>query len=162
MVGPGGAGKSYLSRQLRDILKLPLYPLDTIFWNKDKSHISREEFDEKLEEILKLDKWIIDGDYSRTYERRLIRSDMIIFLDYPLEICLEGAESRVGKWHEDLPWLEESFDPEFKDWIISWHQNKRPQLLDLINQYKKEKNIIILHSRDEADKYINELKEIVN
>ena len=80
VIGPGGAGKSYFSKELSQILDIPAYHLDNIFWNEDKTHISKEEFDLKLNEILKNDKWIIDGDYSRTYELRMEKCDNILFI----------------------------------------------------------------------------------
>lgn len=160
VIGPGGAGKSTLSRQLRDILNLPLYPLDNIFWKEDKTHISREEFDIKLLEILKQDCWIIDGDYSHTIKIRLDYSDTIIFLDYPLSVCLEGVASRVGKVREDIPWVEEEFNPEFKEWIINWFKDKRPMEIELLESYKDKKNVIILKSRAEADRFIEEIKKL--
>ena len=70
ILGSSGSGKSTLSRDLRDITGLPLFHLDNIWWKPDKSHISREEFDQKLDEILLTDRWMIDGNYSRTYEVR--------------------------------------------------------------------------------------------
>ena len=48
IIGPGGAGKSYFSKQLAGITNLPLYHLDNIFWKEDRTHISRDEFDKKL------------------------------------------------------------------------------------------------------------------
>ena len=68
VIGCAGSGKSTLSKELRDITGLPLFHLDNIWWRPDRSHISREEFDRKLDEILLTDRWILDGDYSRTYE----------------------------------------------------------------------------------------------
>ena len=53
IMGVNGSGKSTLSRGLRDITGLPLFHLDNIWWKPDKSHISREEFDQKLDEILR-------------------------------------------------------------------------------------------------------------
>ena len=122
IIGPSGAGKSELSRKLRDILHLPLYHLDNLFWKNINEHISREEFDIRLTEYLAQDSWIIDGDYSRTYKMRMEKADTIIFLDYPLEVCLEGAESRVGTKRDDCPFVETEFDPEFKQWIINWYK----------------------------------------
>ena len=43
IIGPGGAGKSEMSRKLRDILNLPLYHLDSIFWKEDKTHVQRRQ-----------------------------------------------------------------------------------------------------------------------
>ena len=114
IIGPSGSGKSTFARKLQRILNIELFPLDNIWWNKDKTHISRDEFDMKLSNLLSLDAFIIEGDYSRTYQIRMEASDTIFFLDYPLEVCLSGAEERVGKKREDIPWVEEEFDPEFK------------------------------------------------
>ncbi len=157
VVGPSGAGKSEFSRKLNKILNIELFHLDNIFWNEDKTHIEREEFDNKLSDILHKDRWIIDGDYSRTYEVRFKNADTIFFLDYPKDICLEGANSRIGKKRDDLPWIEEEFDKEFKEWIINWFIETRPILIELINKYKNDKSIIIFKSREEANDFINSL-----
>ncbi len=158
VVGPSGAGKSEFSRRLSSLLNINVYHLDNIFWNKDKTNITREEFDIKLNEILNKESYIIDGDYSRTYEIRFKNSDTIFFLNYPLDVCLNGVESRIGKKRLDIPWIEDEFDSEFKDWIINWYKDTLPILNDLINKYKDQKNIIIFKSRDEANNYLSNIK----
>ena len=40
VIGPNGSGKSELSRKLGDILELPLYHLDNIWWKEDKTQTS--------------------------------------------------------------------------------------------------------------------------
>lgn len=45
VIGCPGSGKSTFSKKLHAITGLPLFHLDNINWNSDKSHISREEFD---------------------------------------------------------------------------------------------------------------------
>ncbi len=157
VVGPSGAGKTEFSRKLNKILNIPLFHLDNIFWNEDKTHISREDFDLKLNEILNKNSWIIDGDYSRTYEIRFKSADTVFFLDYPKDVCLAGANSRIGKKRDDLPWIEEEFDNEFKEWIINWFTEIKPILMNLIDKYKNDKRIIIFNSREEANDYINNL-----
>ena len=158
IIGPGGAGKSYFSKQLAAITNLPLIHLDNIFWKEDRTHISREEFDEKLLKILKQDKWIIDGDYSRTYELRIKYADTIYFLDFPLEVALKGVQSRIGKPRDDIPWKEDVFDPEFKQWIIDWYKDTLPIVRKLLEQYKDTKNIIVFKAREEVDSYIKTRK----
>ena len=161
IIGPSGAGKSEMSRKLQEILNLPLYHLDNIFWKEDRTHITREEFDGKLNELLSKDKWIIDGDYSRTYEIRIEKADTIIFLDYPLDTCLQGIESRIGKPRTDIPWKEDIFDPEFKQWIIDWFKNTRPRVLSLLEKYKSVKRVVILSSRKEGEEFINSLQQLL-
>ena len=160
VIGPGGSGKSYFSKELSQILNIPVYHLDNIFWDKDKKHISREEFDIKLNEILNEDSFIIDGDYSRTYEIRMKVADTIFFFNFSLEDSLTGASSRVGTYRTDCPFIENEFDPEFKEFLINWQVETKPRVLELLNKYK-DKNIIIFNNRDEKEKYISKLKQIV-
>jgi adenylate kinase family enzyme len=56
----------------------------------------------KLTHVMNTDEWIIDGNYLDSLEMRIKQSDTIFFLDYPLDICLSGIESRVGKEREDM------------------------------------------------------------
>ena len=154
VIGPGGAGKSYFSTQLAKYTNLPLYHLDNVFWHEDRTHIERSEFDEELSDILKKDRWIIDGDYSRTYEIRMEYCDTIYFLDFSLEDSLKGVESRIGKKRDDIPFIDYEFDPEFKEWIKRWFIEKRPKLIELLGKYK-DKTIIVLKNKEEVNNYLD-------
>jgi adenylate kinase family enzyme/SAM-dependent methyltransferase len=156
VIGPSGAGKSEYSRKLQKIFNVELFHLDNIWWNSDKTHITIDEFDVKLDGILKKKDWIIDGDYSSTYERRMEESDCIFFLKYPIEVCLEGAKSRVGKKRTDLPWVEDTFDLEFKEWIENWYDSNLDRLNALLDKFKETKKVYIFTSRDEANHFLLE------
>lgn len=154
VIGCPGAGKSTFSRELYKLTKLPLYYLDMLWHKPDRTTISNEEFEGKLNEIIKKDSWIIDGNYNRTLEARMKVCDTVFFLDYPLEICLAGVESRIGKKREDLPWIEQEFDEEFKQWVLDFPDTQLPQIYELIDKYKDEKEILVFKSRKEADDYL--------
>lgn len=157
VIGCPGAGKSTLAKELSRLCKLPLYHLDMI-WNKsDKTTITREEFDNKLDEIFKEDEWIIDGNYQRTLEKRIKEADTIFLLDYSLEVCIMGATSRVGIKREDMPWVEENLNEEFKQKIINFSQDKLPVIYNWLDKYKENKNIIIFKTREDSKKYLDEL-----
>ena len=158
VVGRSGTGKSTFSMKLREITNINVYHLDNIFWKADKSQVSRDEFDEKLKEILNKKEWIIDGDYSRTYEERFQSCDTIFFFDLPLNDSLQGVESRIGNKREDLPWTEEEFDEEFKEYIVNWDEETAPKLRNLIAKYKDKKNIIVFSSRKESEDYLLSLE----
>ena len=157
VIGSPGAGKSTFARKLRDKTGLPLYYLDSIWHKSDRTNITREEFDDKLDEILKKDMWIIDGNYQRTMEVRMERCDTCFLLDYPLEVCLGGARERVGKVREEMPWVEEELDEEFKAWITNFPKDTLPEIYKLTEKYKHKK-IVILKSRKEADEYLENIK----
>lgn len=159
IIGSPGAGKSTFARRLRDTTNLPLYYLDMLWHKPDKTNVSRDEFDKKVQELIQKDSWIIDGNYQRTLEVRFKACDTVFLLDYPLEICLEGAKSRIGKEREDMPWVESEFDEEFRQWIIDFSKEQLPDIYELIEQYCKDKKIFIFKSRKEADNYLWKVKD---
>ena len=154
VIGSPGSGKSTFSRKLRDRTGLPLYYLDMIFHHLDRTTASREEFDQKLSEILQTDQWIIDGNYQRTLALRFEKCTEIFLFDLPVEQCLEGAASRIGQIREDMPWVEEEFDPEFRQYILDFQKNQMPGINELIEQFIDSKTVTIFHSREEADEWL--------
>ena len=158
-VGSPGAGKSTFARKLRDITGIPLFYLDMLWHKPDRTTVTQEEFNNRLNGILQKDRWIIDGNYQRTLEPRLQACDTVFLMDFPLETCISGAESRIGKKREDLPWTELEFDPEFKQWIQDFPKNRLPQLYEMIETYKDNKEIMVFHSRKEADDYLAAMKK---
>ena len=158
VIGSPGAGKSTFSRRLRDITGLPLYHLDMIWHKPDRTTIAKEEFDSRLSDILCTDRWIIDGNYQRTIELRLERCDTVFLMDFPLDVCLAGAAARVGKKRDDLPWVEDEFDEEFRQWIVDFPNEKLPQIYQMLDNFRG-KNVIIFKSRQEADKYLQKLEK---
>ena len=152
VIGCPGSGKSTLSLRLHERTGIPLYHLDMMYWNADKTTVSKEVFLSRLEEVLCTESWIIDSNYSSTLEMRISACDTVIFLDYPLEVCLSGILERRGKPRGDMPWVETEEDQEFMDFIRSFNESQRPVILELFGSHA-DKNIIIFKSRAEASRY---------
>ena len=89
-------------------------------------------------------------------EFRMAACDTVIFLDYPLEVCLEGIKERRGKPRSDMPWFETEEDEEFIDFIKRYNEQQKPKVLALLGKYG-DKNIIILQSREQADAVLSRL-----
>lgn len=157
VIGCPGAGKSTFARRLRDKTGLPLHCLDLIWHRPDKTNIPREEFDEKLSQIIKTDRWIIDGNYNRTLEMRLAACDTVFLLDYPTEVCLAGAQARVGQKREDMPWVEETLDEEFRQWILDFPDTALPKIYGLLVTYAPGRKIRIFRTRAEAESYLESI-----
>ena len=154
VVGCPGAGKSTFARKLRDLTGLPLFYLDMIWHRSDRTTAPREEFDTRLDEILTLPAWIIDGNYQRTLERRLAACTEVFLFDLPLEACLAGAASRVGQVREDMPWVEEDFDADFRRYIEDFPTDQLPVIYALLDRYREGRTITVFHSREEADEWL--------
>lgn len=157
VLGSCGAGKSTFARKLHERTGLPLVHLDLVWWRPDATHISREEFDRRLEAILSGDRWIIDGDYRRTYEPRIRACDTVIFLDYDEESCLRGLRQRVGEKRPDIPWVEQKLEPELVELVSRYRADSRPKLLALLAQYP-EKGTVIFRTREEAEAWLQGIK----
>jgi adenylate kinase family enzyme len=156
ILGCSGSGKSTFAKKLHEYTALPLIHLDNIWWNKDRTHISREEFDCQLKLLLQGDEWIIDGDYSRTYEVRIQACDTIIFLDYNEEECMKGIIERVGKSRSDIPWVEQQLDPELVKLVRNYQTDNRPVLYSLIAKYPEKKSIVF-KTRSQSYEWLSEM-----
>ena len=153
VLGCSGSGKSTFAKRLHACTGLPLIHLDNIWWKPDRTHISRDEFDQQVAVLLQSEKWIIDGDYSRTYEVRFRACDTIIFLDYSEKECMNGIIHRVGKSRTDIPWVEDQIDPELVELVKNYNRDNRPILYSLIDKYP-EKQALIFKTRSEADDWL--------
>lgn len=151
VVGCPGAGKSTFSRKLAAKTGLPLYHLDMIWHRPDRTVVGREEFDSRLREIMDRDEWILDGNFARTFPQRLAECDTVFLFDLPLDECIAGVESRIGKKRADMPWVEEEFDPTFLQWIKDFPLKVLPVMR--LQLHECEKRVIEFHSRAEADAF---------
>ena len=153
VLGCSGSGKSTFAVKLHEKTNLPLYHLDNIWWKADRTHITRDEFDSSLDELIRHERWIIDGDYNRTYEKRIAACDTIFFLDYGESVCMEGIISRIGENRPDMPWTEDELDPELVELIKNYEKANKPRLMELFAKYP-EKTVITFKSREEAESWI--------
>ncbi|SKC81959.1 DNA topology modulation protein [Maledivibacter halophilus] len=167
IVGSAGAGKSTLARRLNEIIGIKLFHLDKLFWKPGWECISREELKEKIGSIITLDSWIIDGNYSSTMEMRLKEADTIIFLDFPLWLCLSGVIKRrfmyEGKTRPDITeGCKEKLDWEFIKWILTFPYKKRKTIHKKIKQYSEERNVFVFKNRKEVEEFISMVRKNSN
>ena len=157
VIGCPGSGKSTFSRALHNKIGIPLYHLDMMYWNEDKTTVEKSVFLDRLSAVLEKDAWIIDGNYGSTMELRMSACDTVIFLDYPLDVCLSGVRERRGKPRPDMPWIESDEDAEFIEFVKGYNDSQKPKVVELLEKYC-DKNIIILRGREQAAAFLNEQK----
>ena len=91
-------------------------------------------------------------------EMRIAACDTIIFLDYPTEVCLAGINERRGMVRVDMPWVELTEDVEFTEYVKGFRESERPKIIERIEKYKDEKNVIILNGRDEVYAFLSRIR----
>ena len=122
MLGPGGAGKSVLSRELASITGMPLIHLDREFWGPDWQRPTDDAWRARLDELMSGESWILDGTHADTVDYRLARADGVVLLDYPRRTAVGGILSRLvtrsGRQRADLaPGCRNRLDREYVYWV---------------------------------------------
>ena len=158
IIGCPGSGKTTFAEKLNRRTGLPLYYLDAIWHEPDKTHISREDFCEHISRIFDTPEWIIDGNYNRTMEMRLRQCDTVFLFDLPTELCIQGATDRLGKDRYDLPWIEKELTPALKRSIENFPIDSLPNIYALLEKYREGKQVIVFRSREAADAYLQTLR----
>ena len=153
IIGCCGSGKSTFARQLHACTGIPLFHLDQLNWNADKTTVEKEVFLKRVQDVIQKDSWIIDGNYGSSIEMRMQACDTVFFLDYPVDVCIQGIHERVGKVRTDMPWVEDEVDEELIKFVKNYERDDRPEVLELLAKYS-DKNIIIFRSRLEVKEYI--------
>ena len=158
VIGCPGSGKSTFAKALCLKTGIPLFHLDMLYWNSDRTTVEKAVFIKRLKSVLNKEEWIIDGNYASTMEMRLAACNTVFFLDYPTEVCLKGILARRGKQRSDMPWTE---DPNFEDaefirFVENYASQTRPAVLELLGRHP-EKELHIFTSRSEGEEFLSKL-----
>ena len=66
---------------------------------------------------------------------------------------MRGITERVGKTREDIPWTEQTLDPELVAMVKSYRTKNRPVLQKLLEQYS-EKQQLVFENREQAEEWL--------
>ena len=163
VIGCSGSGKSTFSKKLGAIIGLEVLHLDQHYWKPNWIESTPEEWREKVKDLSEKDSWIMDGNYSGTWDIRIPRADTIIFLNRSTWQCLKRITSRILKYRgterPDMPeGCKERFDAEFYHYVATYNIRNRRKILKRLNSLKDQKEVIILKSDEESELFLNELR----
>ena len=164
IIGCGGAGKSTLSTELGNLLSLPVFHLDNIYWNPNWVPSEHDDFIKRQEDIASNNQWIMDGNYGKTMDIRLDRADTIIFLDLPSIVCLWSVIKRYFKYKNTarpdmVSGNSEHITFEFLHYVWNYRKYKQPIILKKIKNIDPSKTVVILKTRRETKTFINEISK---
>lgn len=163
IIGNAGSGKSTLAQQLSKITYLPVYHLDQYFWKPNWRHPDYEEYRIIHDELCDKDEWIIDGMNLRLLEYRVLRADMIIFLDFPWYVCFWRIFKRLFQYYGKETPSSAPGCPERLSWnfitFLKWvwdFQKRYPQRINwLLEDYAEEKKIYVFKTQKEVGEFLN-------
>ncbi|WP_017663972.1 AAA family ATPase [Porphyrobacter sp. AAP82] len=130
IIGPCGSGKSTLARELAPRMGLPLVHMDQLGWQAGWVETEKAELNARLAEVVAQDRWLIEGNYGSTLVPRLARADTVIYLDFPIRLCLWRLVRRLlayrGRSRPDMPeGCPERFDAGFLWYVLNWNAGPR-------------------------------------
>ena len=168
IIGSSGAGKSILARDLGSILDIKVIHLDPYFWKPGWEERPKEERVKILQGLVEERQWIIEGTYFATSDMRLKEADTIIFMDMPSWLCFQRVIKRYMSYRKhklprpDLP--EGSPDKLGLLYCLKILFFRFLGRRTIVRKLKEIRNarIITLHSPDEIENFLDELKQLVN
>ncbi len=137
--GTTGAGKTTLARALAEKLGVEYVEMDAIHHLPNWTERPREETCAIVDEIVKRDGWVIDGNYSHALDHHFDKADMVVWLDYSFPtvfLRLLARTVRRSLRKEEL-WAgnRETFAKMFSRdsiiwWMVTTHRRRHLQCLE--------------------------------
>ncbi len=161
IVGGSGTGKTTLSNILGDVYNLPVTHIDGVNYLTNWQVRDKSERDKMILDIVKKEKWIIDGTYHNTLKPRFESADLIIWLDYSTISQLKGVLQRFfkspGKEKEEIPGCKERLTFKFLKYVINFRRNKRHFIVETLEEIPSNK-VLIFKKQKNLNKWIKTLK----
>jgi energy-coupling factor transporter ATP-binding protein EcfA2 len=88
ILGRTGSGKTTLARELAAAVGVPHVELDALYFGPDFSTVPLPVLRERTSAAIAGDRWVTDGNKSAVRDLVWPRADTVIWLDYPLVVCL--------------------------------------------------------------------------
>ena len=132
ILGSCGSGKSLFAKKLSKILNIEVIHLDQYYWKPNWMCTDRSEFRKKVRQLVKRDKWIIDGNYRNTLDIRLSVADTVIFLNPSRFVCLYRIVKRRLKNNrtDKISGCDERITWELLKWILfTFPQENKKEIL---------------------------------
>jgi len=157
VIGAPGSGKSTLSTRLAARLGIPVHYLDHHHWLPGWQYRDAADARQRMRAIAETPAWVMDGNFSGTFDLRMPRADTLVWLDYPRATCIRRVLMRAikdyGQSKPDLPeGCPEQFDAKLLRWVWDFPAKQRPEILAGIERFGRHLSVFQLcNDRDVAE-----------
>ncbi len=162
LIGPGGAGKSTLARQIGDKTSLPVIHLDAHYWRAGWVEPPKDEWAARVGALVAREAWVMDGNYGGTMEVRLAAADTIIFLDLPRWLCLARVVRRQIRYRrrtrpDMAPGCPERLTLVFLKYIWNYRRDRRPGILGRMREHAEGRRLVHLQTPAQVRRFLETL-----
>ncbi|SEI07407.1 Adenylate kinase [Halobacillus karajensis] len=161
-----GVGKSTFAKRLGEKLSIEVYHLDRFYWEPGWKEADSADFEARQKNVIDQDQWVIEGNYSSTYELRAAKADTIIYLELPLAVCLFRVVKRwwfyKGKTRTDMgEGCAEKLDTGFLKFILTTYGRRKKKMQERLKAFQdigREKRVIQLRSKSDIQMFLDTYK----
>lgn len=167
LLGPAGAGKSWLGQQLADLLDVPVIHLDRLYWKPGWVATPDPEWQAIQLRERDRDAWIADGiqEGLNDISLWLDAADTIVFLDVaPLTSIRRVTKRRFDSG--DRPEMPADCEPapfyrafpRFLSFLWAYRRVVRPEVLADLERRERDQRVAILRSEDDVRRFLEGVK----
>lgn len=156
VVGCSGGGKSTLSLKISERFNLEYLSYDRdVRWLPGWQVRDREEQRQIVADLVSRDRWVMDGTTVSTFDLRLPRADLLIWVRVPRRAALGGVARRVlanhGKVRIDMAegCPEQLPDREFLTYIWTFETRVAPRIVRAIDRFGPHLPVVTLSKRSD-------------
>jgi hypothetical protein len=167
ILGPAGAGKSRLARELAGTLGIEVIHLDRLYWKPGWVASPEAEWEAVQRREVARASWIADGlqEGRKTSQLWLDAADTIVFIDAPPLTCIwRVAKRRLdGKEGPEMPAdckpapVYLAF-PRFLRFLWLYRRTIRADLLDDLARRHQTQDVIVLRNDEDVESFLARVK----
>ncbi|HEV7318298.1 MAG TPA: AAA family ATPase [Ensifer sp.] len=161
VVGCSGGGKSTLSQKLARQFQLTYISIDRdILWLPGWVQRDRAEQLQRIVERVAEERWVMDGTGPSTFNIRVPRSDMVIWVRMPRLLCVWGVVTRWLKHYgrtrpEMAPGCIEKVEWQFLEFIWTFEQKFSPRIVAGLAEHGPNVPVLQLKSRRQMQRLLD-------
>ncbi len=160
ILGGPGSGKSTLARAVANRLGLPCVHLDQIYWLPGWVEQTEGQIQAATRQAADADCWVIEGNYSDSWEHRAERANLIVSLDMPRGLRMWRIFKRTlrhyGQSRPDMtPGCPERMSWEFLRFAWGYDAEGRKKMTALLDRWQERRQVLCLGSRAEVRKFLD-------
>lgn len=153
VIGCSGGGKSTLSQKIAGRFGLEYVSIDRdILWLPGWVQRPKPDQHDLIREFIAHDRWIMDGNNTSTFDIRVPRSDLVIWVHMPRWLCVWGIFSRWAKYRGQIrpdmaPGCPEQVTWEFFRFVWTWEKIFAPRVTAALEAHAGKTPVLMLKSR---------------
>ncbi|MGH8420125.1 MAG: AAA family ATPase [Pseudomonas sp.] len=164
IIGQPGSGKSTLAREMGKRTGLPVVHIDTIHWQPGWIERSIDEKTRLCREVEAGDRWIFEGGHSATWDNRIARADLLVWIDRSSALRFWRVLLRTlmlrGRPRPDLP--EDCPEqlanlPEFFRFMWSTRKSARARMRQLVATAPSACRVVCLRSNRQTRLFLSDI-----